>query len=596
MHRSTSNPSHTSSSPPSPSSSPSTVLPEVIVAGVRLDEYHPTLNTGLSDVRIQNAILETPMVRALLVPECDMEARRRCMTLLSKILLAAIPVLHTINNASSLNGVTSNNNNTNSTGQTDKAKGLLEQHSVVTSMIAKTNPSNLLVLFWLAHHLQNLERELGVVCPSLPLPKRDADLAATVSPTLAQLSTPHLYARLQHLKTVVQDLADRVQGAVCIVFWESWDESYELVAELVGSATIAEIEKGRIFRHAGNAATYISRKKVQLRELERSKLRLEKKTRKKSVPVSPPDSLYFEPLQKFRINVHDNPHLSQMEDDNDLIVVGQNATNDNINNNDNNNHSNGHGSATDNHPDIDASWPFRLSDAPPESDNKETNAADFTSLIDSSELEDLISKDFDESLHAQHPETADFESVLQDLRQNSPLVHTSGKAFIASALSKPPAVAGTAPGSAPHKRVNEVSDEFSYLRKRIRLLEEMEDQEEKQSMPANSNNAKSQMPTPPGTASSLSGPQSLTPTSTSSSSTTTSSSTQPPPRRASSVSDKAIWDQLQMSSSATSSTTVKVPMKMQHATGVNLHNLPLFSSGQQDDDDHVLDFGNKMVW
>lgn len=512
-----------------PSKPPNAIQP------VRLDEkFHPTLNTSFSDLRIQNVILENPIVRALIVPECDLQARRRCMTLLSKILLAASPVLQSIelfnyqpssmdnitqldqsspsassNNSSkpsnpastapegpnfnnsqhfthkahvsldspfsnlsylssapggktkvgrtastsSLNkpllppglsgsmnpagnsptnqsttfapaahngshssahdfdsaktpqGTNINSNNSTTphyqpnnkpTVSKNSPKALIEQYNHILSLISKANPNNTLVLFWLGHHLQNLEKEISVLCPHLPLPpkpilrkspanstnssttnsngnnnnnnngnnnnessKKDASANSNsnafdqlintnnkspldISPALSLMSTKTLYQKIDHAKRIIQDLSDRVQGAVCMVFWESWDSVYENIAEIVGSDVIASIENGRIFRPSGNAALYINRKKILQREMELKKQRMMKaQERKKSLadfnqmsdpaksdsyidgstdkdPLSPvlnfPDNSYYEPLinGKFRLNMRDNPHLSQI--------------------------------------------------------------------------------------------------------------------------------------------------------------------------------------------------------------------------------------------------------------------------------------------
>lgn len=382
-----------------------------VTSGVRLNKYHPTLNTGMSDIRIQNAILENPLVRALIIPECDINARRRCMSLLSRILVAATPVLHAM-------AAFSHRSQELHQEPTAITKLLVEQYNQIISLIAKTNPSNSLVLFWLAHHLQNLEKEISILCPNLPLlPKpiirpasessyssstaadlfnnsnnsdnTDALLNSTtnlfdtpssgnkksskresspvetktapptpplcttptsaldVSSILAPLPTHQLYTRIHEAKCIVQDLADRVQGAVCMVFWESWDAVYELVAEIVGYEVVVCVEKGRIFRPSGSAAMYISSKKKIARDLEGSKIRSMKAhelqaknqtegevnentkdlvslnaqfiasllpneqgqdspTNTNSPILSPPDHTYSELLQKEKLKIHNN--------------------------------------------------------------------------------------------------------------------------------------------------------------------------------------------------------------------------------------------------------------------------------------------------
>lgn len=380
----------------------------VLSTGLRFDDYHPTLSTRMSDVRLQNIIIQHPMVRALIIPECDMEARRRCMILLSSVLVAATPVLHEM---------TAFSHRSQELGQdpTATTKLLVEQYNHIISLIAKTNPSNTQVLFWLAHHLQNLEKKISVLCPNLPLlpkpilrpampdpasstsststdtptasssgtsnasaeninnkkqPKKEQHaspqaskvspltpppLSASgspldVSPILAPFPTEELYTRIHESKIIIQDLSDRIQGAVCMVFWESWDAVYELVSEIVGYQVVASAEKGRIFRSAGPAAMYIASKKKETREREEMKVRMlktlelqEKQSKKitnsktnptcatgnvtntndenlttidndihyspSNIPspvLSPPDQSYFEPLKKYRLSMYTN--------------------------------------------------------------------------------------------------------------------------------------------------------------------------------------------------------------------------------------------------------------------------------------------------
>lgn len=391
----------------------------ILTAGLRLNEYHPVLNTSRSDVRIQNVIIQNPIVRALLVPDCDLQARRRCTDLLSQVLASATPVLRTITafdyRAKELIH-----------DPTANTKLLVEQYNQIISLIAKTNPANILVLFWLAHHLQNLEKEISVLCPNLPLlpkpnirPVTDAfpfpnldnpngsskdsvfnfnfdrlstansnngkktkkqskkesphlptkntpptpPLSTTnaspleVSSALAPLPTRELYTRIHEAKGIIQDLADRVQGAVCMVFWDSWDAVYELVSEIVGYEIVMHVEKGRLFRPSGPAASYILSKKNAARIQEESSVRIMKVKQlesqkqadsaiQKSVQdspnkakngsstspqhkqikgwgssarqdtlasiLSPPDQAYFEPLKRYRLNMQDNPYLHQL--------------------------------------------------------------------------------------------------------------------------------------------------------------------------------------------------------------------------------------------------------------------------------------------
>lgn len=627
--------------------------PGVVTSGLRLNEYHPTLSTGMSDVRIQNAVIENPIIRALIVPECDMEARRRCMNLISKILMAATPVLHAMtafsykpleqNQANNSAGDKSASGSMNQYGHsTASTKLLVEQYNHIISLIAKTNPNNTLVLFWLAHHLQNLEKEISVLCPNLPLlPKpilrpsyntsNSADpttgnpnntngnngenkqpkpgksnsaaskdpttnafnsaypsnqpsaptLSSTsqplqnpgatssskpsppsspppspldVSPVLSPLPTRDLYTRIHESKCIIQDLADRIQGAVCMVFWESWDAVYELVAEIVGYEVVAMVEKGRIFRPSGSAAIYITRKKRVVKEREEMKMRMlkaqERHTKSKgsssfnssqtagskskgseqtsnptspsneeggpakplSPLLSPPDQSYFEPLEKFKINMHDNPYLAQLAFDfhnqqlkkNEPGYQGSDNSNTNaankqkpVNTNQNANRS-ANGQETNVNlgntstgisnagNDDDDEWPFRLSSAPdgatpnsldeiprtPSIGNNSLNPSNNTnqnsranisnsnnnsnsvSLIDSSELDDLIvdalgtkknninSENDDKRKNSRKDNASgDFDNVVNDTsrgRKRKPIEKNSNPDSAAASTDKSP--------------------------------------------------------------------------------------------------------------------------------------------------------------
>lgn len=256
----------------------------VVATGVRLDAYHPTLSTGISDVRIQDAILEHPIVRALIVPECDLEARRRCIALISNAIKAANPVLHFLlqyqkKQSESQNSATLEN-------ASEPPKDLLTHFKLLTHFLCTVPTSENLVRFWLKHYEHELESQIMVYGEDV-LEAFKKDLPACDNTPLDTEASIHemplttLYSKIRKARDILQDLADRVQGAVCIVFWESWDAIYQPLAEIVGDNAMKTAEAGRIFRPSGNAAIYINRRKIEMRnQLHRQqRIRLHEKVK-----------------------------------------------------------------------------------------------------------------------------------------------------------------------------------------------------------------------------------------------------------------------------------------------------------------------------
>lgn len=238
-----------------------------------MDVYHPTLNTGISDIRIQDAILEYPIVRALIVPECDLEARRRCIALISNVIKAANPVLHFLlqfqkstsdSKKDSTSGVDTNSN-------TSITSELINHYKLLSHFLSAVPPKEKLVRFWHKYYKLQLEAQIEYYGPHvLASIERDANTTQgddDISPdaSIRRMSLTSLYAQIRKARDILRDLADRVQGAVCIVFWESWDATYQQLAEIVGDSTMQAAENGRIFRPSGTAAIYINRRKVELR-------------------------------------------------------------------------------------------------------------------------------------------------------------------------------------------------------------------------------------------------------------------------------------------------------------------------------------------
>ncbi|KAF5098238.1 hypothetical protein D0Z00_002118 [Geotrichum galactomycetum] len=245
--------------PAGDASSPPTVLPAsmsaAVSSGVRLDIYHPTLNTGISDIRIQDAVLEYPIVRALIVPECDLEARRRCIGLISNVIKAANPVLHFV------------------LLQQKQNVDVVEHYNILAQFLSTVPTKESLVRFWFMHYMEEVRNEVIKVYGHADKLKPSPAPCNAAATAIAKISLTALYAKIRRSRDVLQDLADRVQGAVCIVFWESWDGIYQELAEIVGDHAMETADKGRIFRASGTAAIYINRRRVERRAEEQRRAR-----------------------------------------------------------------------------------------------------------------------------------------------------------------------------------------------------------------------------------------------------------------------------------------------------------------------------------
>lgn len=273
----------------------------------RLDTYLPALNTGLMDVRVQDAIIKHPLVRSLMVPECDLEARRRCIRLVSKTLDSVGPVLPLILQYQSVNQLQKCGTQCEKAHPEMKAaiEGLVVPpmsqalQTKLLKSLSERSEKDPIMKFWLEHHKESLQqstdpakRFVKVGTGSLHLPRiskpTNDSSQSTASPTAATTptgrkrnssvikqhqqatNTPEielnptvaLYLKVKIAKDILTDLGDRVQGAVCQVFWECWDESFMMLADIVGIEALCEADAGRLFRPQGDAALYISNYRV----------------------------------------------------------------------------------------------------------------------------------------------------------------------------------------------------------------------------------------------------------------------------------------------------------------------------------------------
>ncbi|ANB10939.1 hypothetical protein AWJ20_3733 [Sugiyamaella lignohabitans] len=272
----------------------------------RLDAYLPALNTGLMDGKIQDVIIKHPLVRTLLVPECDLEARRRCIALISKALAAATPVLplilqdHQAKQDQKKKRQKSNagSRKADANAQADSPripKLSLDAQSRLITIVASMAERDPLIRFWMNHHVQYQARSQAQAQAQSATPEEGsrkrkystpagsgAAAAAAASSAVGgsgmskhlEMSTFDLYLKIKTSKELLADLADRIQGAVCKAFWDCWDEIFITLAEVIGAENLQQADKGRIFRPCGDAAIYLNNLKVTKKRQVEQKRRL----------------------------------------------------------------------------------------------------------------------------------------------------------------------------------------------------------------------------------------------------------------------------------------------------------------------------------
>lgn len=367
----------------------------------------------MSDIRVQDAVLEHPMVRALIVPECDMAARRRCIALITNVIKAANPVLHFLLQYQEKSA----DKQTRPAHPAEPPKELLTHFKLLTHFLCTVPASEHLVRFWLKHYELELEGQIKSygesvyekLKESLPAPPTTATaLPSDTNPDalIRRMSLISLYSKIRKARDILQDLADRVQGAVCIVFWESWDATYQYMAEIVGDSAMRDAENGRIFRPSGAAAIYINRRKVEERTLLHRQQRIlmqEKENRHRgssnggggasqdimltpSFQAKPPsaaaESALLTPPEGTNNPVEEKPELSHTNDEDfqALIDLCENNTNhsDMVDEDDEND---------DDKTGSKADWPFKLLSAPLLHGG---DGHDHLPLIDSTELDGIM--------------------------------------------------------------------------------------------------------------------------------------------------------------------------------------------------------------
>jgi hypothetical protein len=258
----------------------------------RLDAYLPALNTGFMDGRIQDVIIQHPLVRALLVPEADMEARRRCIQLAGRIVDAATPVLPLILQefeGSDLLKIRAGAGGLG--GEQFRVPELsLDAQSRLMTALASLAEKDAMIQFWLSHHISSRSTH------KRGSHSRDSGATGSSDPK----STINLYLGIKQAHRGLADLSDRKQGAVCKAFWDLWDESYVSLAEIVGPEALEQTQQGRLFRPAGDAAIFINNiKATKKRRVQEQARRLSMRSdplsgaehiQRPMAPMSPPKS------------------------------------------------------------------------------------------------------------------------------------------------------------------------------------------------------------------------------------------------------------------------------------------------------------------
>lgn len=253
----------------------------------RLDDYLPELNTSLMDGRVQDVIIKHPMVRSLMVPEADQSARRRCVRTLKRAVDAATPVLPLIlqdharnrrngNKVEPMKGscTASQIYNASVAKGSSKFKNFnvpqlsMEVESRLINYITTLSDKEPYMHFWMNHHIeyQKLAASAAAAAATTPTAtnatprKRRQSEVASLNEKSGAESTLNLYLRLKISLDILEDLNDRVQGSICMVFWECWDEVYMSLAAITGDDELDQAQKGRLFRMSGDAAVYVDNK------------------------------------------------------------------------------------------------------------------------------------------------------------------------------------------------------------------------------------------------------------------------------------------------------------------------------------------------
>lgn len=290
----------------SSASSSSASTPSVVSSGQHLNSYHPLLSTRSSDIRIQDAILEFPIVASIIVPQCDLDARGRAIALLRNVMRAANPALNFLLEFQRANAAETSNNQYGPAFVQRQMNTMLDHYRALSTFIETVNEDDSLFRFWLFHYQYQLEVQVAKkygrsTLAHLRTPTRLSPLGPNYSTnSIAHMSLIALYSSLRETRDALSDLGNQKSGAVCIVFWSEWDRNYQRLAEIlscslmisksssnslgqpattasdcnqqqpdvsdssVGIELLERTQKGRIFQPSGTAALYVNRRKNSL--------------------------------------------------------------------------------------------------------------------------------------------------------------------------------------------------------------------------------------------------------------------------------------------------------------------------------------------
>lgn len=223
---------------------------------------HPTLSTTLSNNKIQDVILQHPVVRMIEIPQTDLDARARTFDCLRNVIKATVIALNYAKHTIQADGHLDFNKNS-------YVRGGATQTGLRTSSLVRE----------LVTSIYNVHKQMGDT--HIP-PPNTLPVVPTDETVLIELAT--MLQRLMHMRDVLEELLLRIQGVCCYVYWNTWDSVFEQVAEITGIAECEAAAQGRLFRAAGSAAMYRQRKKLERTQAEESKRRSQVSKPAKELP------------------------------------------------------------------------------------------------------------------------------------------------------------------------------------------------------------------------------------------------------------------------------------------------------------------------
>lgn len=237
----------------------------VVSSGVRLLGKHP-LRSKYSDLLIQDVNMVYPLVSNLIVPDCDLTARRRILSLLQKIL----------NAASSSLALLVDFQREEREPATTPLTALMDHYRILSNHINTVNVVDTTTRFWLFHYQHQLRTKIASVCGRTALiylnttdpvsPPASFDNYDTKP--ISYLSVVELFRKLKGVHLVLKEIVDSTSGAACMVFWSKWDSIHQEMTEILNCTTpstfrskngpdlckLEQVEEGRMFQLTETAA------------------------------------------------------------------------------------------------------------------------------------------------------------------------------------------------------------------------------------------------------------------------------------------------------------------------------------------------------